>query len=159
MVMNWQISQPQPQQQQQQQQQSKYQQEIEEVVGTNHKDSLTMLAAVASEVRSQIRGKRRRIDVEEDNNNNENGNDDNPQIQPQSHRPPKIAQLQFRFQIPQQKNVVNYWVSKFLADSESDTESELRRWVKRRRIEDLEEEGDDGDHDNEEYRQNKMSSE
>ncbi|RHZ78825.1 hypothetical protein Glove_155g4 [Diversispora epigaea] len=41
---------------------SRYQQEIETFVGTNHSNSLTMLAAIASKVRSQIRGKRRKTD-------------------------------------------------------------------------------------------------
>ncbi|RHZ83757.1 hypothetical protein Glove_87g110 [Diversispora epigaea] len=121
----------------------RYRHEIEAAVGVNHSNSLMMLAAVASEVRTRIRGKRRIEDVEgevDDNENVENDSVQNPQLPyPRRHYPePQIPQLQYRLQIPQQ-NVVDYWVSKFLAVSTEqvvDTKSDLSRWVKRRRIED-----------------------
>ncbi|CAG8579107.1 6561_t:CDS:2 [Diversispora eburnea] len=85
---------------------SKYQQDIETAVGMKHKNSLIMLAAVATEVRSNIQG--------------------------------------MGVKIKQKQNVVNYWVSKFLAASAEpiviipDVTSELVRWGRKRRIENLE---------------------
>ncbi|CAG8580101.1 5785_t:CDS:2, partial [Diversispora eburnea] len=91
---------------------SKYQQEIETAVGTNHKNSLIMLAAVATE-------------------------------------------------IPQQQNVVNYWVLAASAEPiviSPNVTSELRRWDRKRRIEDLEEDDNESEDVNpRRYKRSKMS--
>ncbi|CAG8454702.1 132_t:CDS:2 [Diversispora eburnea] len=93
----------------------RYQQEIEASVGTNHNNTLTMLSAVASEVRS--RGTKRSIEDVEGRGRPRKYVDQQQQPQQQLQHPqsqrlqypqyPPPQQLQYP-QIPQQQNVVNY---------------------------------------------------